>query len=522
MASKWLVALVAIPALAFQAADGDGKKPVRPTPREKAKELLEGAAETAAGTQPQVAAAALLYVGQSYDVFDQKKALEYLRQAFASTVAIAPGSELQKAGLQGRIASATAALSVPDATEMLKQIQVPADVHSDPRQSALTAVVSRLQAKQQVDAAIELIHSVGVTGPYPFAAARQVFEKLPADDSRRVSIFAYAMSAYALRPSPAFGEFLARRWKELPRSMVQTALGQVIDNILHDNILHDKPKEFMSITYSTEKGSASLHDRQDAALLDLMHVVREIDPKRAEEILRSRTELAGVLEKFPEGTLGMGEHLNRNETSGGGQADPAMQQQMALDGMSNTIAEQAMAAVAKKELARAVDLAKTIPVPEKRVELLGRVASAAGSMDPGMGKSVIGECIDGLKDVKNPQTRASTWNNIAEAAHRLGDDKLAWEAIDHSLADSAELYKADADAESPNEALRDEWPSTNAYRRAVITATKLMGIDAEALLGQISDHDLGLFARVEMAQALLGRPHDSWSTSVSRSRGGRH
>jgi hypothetical protein len=189
---------------------------------------------------------------------------------------------------------------------------------------------------------------------------------------------------------------------------------------------------------------------------------------------------------------------------------------MALDGQANTIAEQAMSALGKKEALKAVDLAKTIPVPERRVEVLTRIASSAGALDPSTAKAIIAESIDGLKHVKNIQARAVSWNNIAEAAHRAGDDKLAWEALDHSLADSAELYKADSDSDSPNEALRDEWPSTNAYRRAVITATKLMGIDAEPLLAQISDHDLALFARVEMAQALLERPHESWSTSVSR------
>jgi hypothetical protein len=505
MVLKWLVMLIAVPALAFQA-------PAKPTPREKARQLLDGVVETAAGAQPQVAAAALLYVGQTYDMFDSKKAIEYLRQAFASTAAIPLGEEAHRAELQGRIASATAPLRLPDAIDMLKQIQLATDSHGDdPRRSALNAILSRLLGKQQFDVAIELVNSVGVTGPYPFASARQIFEKLPPDDNRRLSIFASAMSAYSLRPAPAFADFLARRWKELPRSMVQTALGQVIENILND-----KSKDSLILTISSDKGSANLHNRQDAALFDLMHVVREIDPKRADEILDSRKELADLLQKFPEGSLGMGDKLSRNSTGGGNRPDPSTQQQMALDGAANTIAEQAMAALGKKDLTKAIDLARTIPVAERRVEVLTRIASSAGALDATTAKAIIGECIDGLKDVKSPVLRAPSWNNIAEAAHRVGDDKLAWEALDHSLADSAELYKADSDSDSPNEALRDEWPSTNAYRRVVITATKLMGIDAEPLLAQISDHDLALFARVEMAQALLERPHESWSTSISR------
>ena len=102
-------------------------------------------------------------------------------------------------------------------------------------------------------------------------------------------------------------------------------------------------------------------------------------------------------------------------------------------------------------------------------------------------------------------------------AHKIKDDKLSWQAIDRAMADATALYKLDANEDSPNKALREYWPSTQGYRRIVITAVKLFGVDAEPLLLRITDPDLALLARVEMAQALLERPHDSWSTSVSRS-----
>src|ERR1700712_5985800 len=126
MRLKCLAALFAIPVLAFE-------PPAKPTPREKARQLLDGVVETAAGAQPEVASAALLYVGQTYDLFDSKKAIEYLRQAFASTAAVPPGDDTRRASLQSRIASATAPLSLPDAVDMLKQIQVSTDSHGDPR-----------------------------------------------------------------------------------------------------------------------------------------------------------------------------------------------------------------------------------------------------------------------------------------------------------------------------------------------------------------------------------------------------
>jgi hypothetical protein len=85
-------------------------------------------------------------------------------------------------------------------------------------------------------------------------------------------------------------------------------------------------------------------------------------------------------------------------------------------------------------------------------------------------------------------------------------------AIDHLLADAAELYKQDSNTDRPNRAWREYWPSTQAYRRAMIRATKLMGVDAEFLLVRITDADLNVLARLVMAQTLLGRPYENFQT----------
>ena len=61
---------------------------------------------------------------------------------------------------------------------------------------------------------------------------------------------------------------------------------------------------------------------------------------------------------------------------------------------------------------------------------------------------------------------------------------------------------------TPNRAWREYWPSTQAYRRALIRAAKLLGVDAEPVLQKINDPDQNVLARISLAQALLGRPFD--------------
>jgi hypothetical protein len=144
------------------------------------------------------------------------------------------------------------------------------------------------------------------------------------------------------------------------------------------------------------------------------------------------------------------------------------------------------------------------------------MASAASKKDPETASSVLGQCISMLKDVKDPGDRVDTWTQVAQAAWNIKDEKQAWEAINRGIEDATTLYKLDADEDSPNLALREYWPSTQAYRRIVSCATRLFGVDAEPLLMKIRDPDLALLAQVEMASTLLGKPGHHSNTMISR------
>ena len=212
-----------------------------------------------------------------------------------------------------------------------------------------------------------------------------------------------------------------------------------------------------------------------------MYILREVDPKRAAEQAMAR--LADS--KF-------------------------VQVVKILEGINDNADEKS----AKKQLRQALDIVKTIPLPDRKANALGIIADAAGSQDPDLAKRLLSECLEVIKDVKDVSLRQPIWDHVVGAAHAIHDDKLAWEAVDHSLSDATELYNKDTDADHPNAAIRDWWPSTNAYRRSVIAATKAFGIEAEVILQKITDPDLAVFARVEMAATLLGHPRASWMTWV--------
>lgn len=87
-------------------------------------------------------------------------------------------------------------------------------------------------------------------------------------------------------------------------------------------------------------------------------------------------------------------------------------------------------------------------------------------------------------------------------AERDGNFEPAFEkALEHFARDTAPA--------SPNRAVKECWPSTHAFRHVLYKAGKKLGADAASFLERICDPDLRLFAQIELAAALAGRPQ--WS-----------
>jgi hypothetical protein len=476
---------------------------VPPTPREKARELLDATLDSAPGAQPEVAALARLRIGENDDVFDHKKSLEAVNSTFAAALGIPPEKTGRRENAQGMIARATVPLSLPDAVSMLKRIQAGNSADDeDPHYEAVEAAVTRLIEKKQIDEAIGLINSVGATGKYPFKAASLLFAALPPDDVRRPAIFACALSAYTLRPSADFGEFLVKHWKEIPKTTAEAAVGQMVTTILNGK------DEGLNESLSAAKGSLTLHGRQNVELFDLMHVVRSIDPKRADGLPDRRPELKVALARFPNGRESMGQAANWSRS--GGDPGPPDERGAELVRVFAELEKLSEDATKAGHITKIADLAKPIRNPSARLEFRTAVIGLA-SDEPEIAKSLLSRCIELLKDVKDPPHRAESWSAVALAAHQIMDDKLAREAPDHAFDDAEEIYKPDMDADDPNPGPRDVWPFTNACHRIMISGAKIFGIDSSTLLNRITDPDMPVFARVELAQALLDRPRDIWN-----------
>jgi hypothetical protein len=268
----------------------------KPTPKQKARELLDGAAEMIAATKPDVQPVALFHLADNYRAFDKKKATEHFKQAFAA-VTLPPTSQSPFARTtQMEIVVALAALDTAEGVAMLKQIEPPSSGY-DNRTFTAFRLTALLLEKDQMETAIELAEYLGGAGAYPFNAVSLILSKLPAGDPQLAALFSAALAAYNVKPDRAFTHLLASHYKRLPAGMPQAALSRILSAVVSGE--DDRPYEPQIL--SSAKGTVTFTTREDSELFDVAPMVREIDPKRYDDLIATHAELRSALQLFPGG-----------------------------------------------------------------------------------------------------------------------------------------------------------------------------------------------------------------------------
>jgi hypothetical protein len=504
-------------AVALTAAWSQPSGPDVAARRVKAREILDRAAQMAGAAPPVVHVMAMMDIGAVYRVFDKEKSVSLLRHAFAATSAVPEDDGTNfRTRFQTEIVKRLAAISPAEAGDMLRAMAEPGkDTGAG---SATLKVVDVLMGREQpeFDRAIEMVNLVPETGEYAYDAAERIFLKLPKGDLRRTLVFGNALAAYQRRSTGiAFPGMLSRCWRQLPRDTAQSAVAGVVNAIVGRA---EEPGNTEAGFSANEEGVRRANSRKAKELLDLIHVVRELDPKRAKELLAKYPEIANS--PAPK------EPAEQKAAAAGSDDDPTdfamplvpFRPTMNAEAMTAEL-DKYLQAMKKVEEARAampedpkkaMELAAEVE-PRLRASLLATLAEMASGKDPALGRSLVDKCAGLLSDLKDPGDRVLPWAGIAEAAHKLNKDELAAEALRHALDDVVEVYTRDMDPDMPNTALPDQWPSVVGCRLVTWSAVKVLGAEAEALLSGIRNQDLVLLAHVEMGRALLDERRREWS-----------
>lgn len=483
----------------------------KPTPAQKAAELLRGASESVSTATPAVQVAAMIEMAQLYRDSDAAKAMDLLKQALSAAGAVPVDSGAKAGELQARVVRTAAEIDVDGASEMVQGVPV------EWRVQAVEQIVTTLAEKEKYDRAIEVLELNTGQGAYPYRAADLLLKKLAADDGRRVSIFGAATAALdASKGNDGYTRLLARHWRTLPRPLVDATVTKLVNGIL------DQKSDSKTVTsLSSAKGSANFDDNADYQLFDLMVMLEAADPKKAAELREKRPQLDAALKQFPEGRMSMmgaqeqGVSTSRSTRGKDSAPDPGQAARMRMEALASAMASEAVE-TAKKDVEAGIRKAREVPDAWRKAGTLARIATMAAGKDQATAAGILGQVIEGLKEVKEPEARAGLWAEVADAALAAKDEARAREAIEKGLADCAELYKKDIDAENPNVAAREYWPSMQHFRSLLWRAAKAYGVESDLLLEKTTDADLQLMGRIELARSLMGKGRGGMQIWVNR------
>ena len=462
-----------------------------------------------------------MHIGISYRLFDQTKSVEFLRRAFAATASLAevPGENVRSAH-QSEVVKAMADISLPAAIDLLGSMTNPAADFVN-KTSAIGKITQLLMNKQAFDRAIEIVNLTPDGADYPYRAAERIFAKLPANDSRKGILFGNALAAYRRKPTGPFSEMLARHWRELPEELANDALDALVKGML------DRPADLNEDKATlSDDGSVQLNEETAIQLASLNQVLQSLQPKLGEELLAKNLDLRAAVARRPDGELP--DPPPDDAPQEGFKEDDLMMPMSVLYG--DSLAERAEAsrqweradgeaqkilAAIPKDPQYALSQVPSIPYVSLRADLLGRIARSLGAKDTAAGKTLLGKCMAQIEEIEDSGDRIMPLMSVAEAAYEAKDDQTAWEVLGKALDALAELYQRDSNAERPNQALREYWPSIQLSRLVAWRTGKLFGVDAQDLLANIHEPELALVSQIEMAGALLGEPLSVFTVAVS-------
>lgn len=511
MCTRWIALLFAAGVVVAQNApeSNDVKK-------QKARELLEKVDTALGALNPEVSAMVLAQLGGAWKPIDEKRAVSSLQQAFAAAAALPDdGDRPVRSKMEGEIVKAAVQINLAEASQLLRGMAA-----SDSRTEAANAVINALVEKKEYDQAMEVLALTPADADYPFAAAQNLFEELPKDDSRRLLVFGNAASAYRRRPGDAFRLFLGKHWQEVPRETAQASLAVVVRNVLDRE---DEPGSGESL--ETAKGTVKLAGRKSMELFDLLGAIRALDPVRFKLLEEQYADLRAAAKQFPEGrqsvensgtmrTVAHKDSWNSsfNDSDSGLDVLPPLglfsgdpdklQEEMRSFMTAQKKAGEALAAF-PKDHTRGLSLADDVSLPSLRAVLLLKFAENV-KKDPAAARNLLSKGESILGDIADPGDRVQPAISAAELEHELKNDKAAWALMEQAMTGVVALYKSDTNAERPNKALREFWPSTLGCRFNMWNAAKFFGTRSEELIASLPGPDLPLMAQVDLARALLG------------------
>ena len=458
----------------------------------------------------------LARVAEARGAMDKDKAATLLVAAFEQTKALPMAEErvILQAGIIRKLVNYS-----PSRAEELWMFADP-----EVQESSTTFLVLRRLNDRDFGGAVDFALRAPAEKQFPYGTLLMLMDRLPPEmDAERQQIVMKSLLYLRAHPpkmqpiaAPDMARVLQQYWRQLPRALVLEAIDLLL---LQSRQATDKGYA-STVILRTEKKALSFTSGHELRAFQLLPILTELDPARAQSLLDSTPGIQAYVREFPRGIAMPGD--NKSEAPSGRitSASYSSGTQPLVAG----IIERERANNAAIEAARQVqELAETDPaaalrgaaaVPESsRASALQAVIMAAQRRKM---PEVSGPALDQMLQLvanSDLSRRGMGIDFLFMRAVGSGDVERFQKVIDLAARTAAEYYKQDTDSEDPNQVSKALWPSTSLWAAAAFHQSRVDPSGVTTILNAIDDPDIRSFARLTASLgAVWGGPVRSLGT----------
>ena len=507
------------------AQKGSAYPEIKPESKEWCSQLKQ-AAVRARGLDPGMRSYTLLLASRGLQKCAPQKVRATLIDAFMASVALSD-ADTAKTGLQS--AALRKLLRLDEST--VEQLMPQADPEA--RAEIQGAMVERAVDRRDFDRALSLLNQIPSDQDYPYAAATQLLLRLPAGhEAEKRAIFVDAMAHDREHSSLGVeGDDLSfmvvRFWRHFPPELVLDAIDQILDHSKTDDT---------QIAMKASSGPINFDNVYQYRLFELLPVLREVDPSKAER-LSNDPQVQAQLNKYPNGLQSLDPTVRDTPLRKG--EEPGMQGvfmtkspgasgKVLQDWHSAEIYQRQANEILKQagdDPRQAIATAATLPVQAghtvPRSETLLRIAQVGWKKNPSASKEALEQMADSLKKV-DPAMYGRVglrvgvglrvqycWSDGVELANNMKDTDLARSLLQEGM-EQAERWKGvDGDDNDPKLALKAWWPSVALFSALLNSAAHISPQTALELIHKFQDPDLVTLFQIRLANDRLGADEES-------------
>jgi hypothetical protein len=511
----------------------------KPTEEQKlAFQTLEVSEATARGFQAPMRSYGLLQIGSTFTTLDATKSRGLLREAFTASLEIRDDDDT-KVRLQQDIFRTLLPVSQQDVEELLTQAETRV------RNLIAIQLMGTYAEKKQFDKGLELINQIAAVNEFPYGSASRLMDAMPPEmAAEKQSLFTQAVSSYKSHEHPdvligsnTLTGMIGRFGLTMPPKLVLQAIDEILSQA--------KSKADQGIRLAGPGGSASFANDYQYQLFALLPTLHKLDESRAKQLLDENQDLQAKMQQFPDGmnslmpppppagtkgasvTTGVRTITgNRRGTEGAGPAQGGMPPVGTVPDYLRRDARSRMEAIAREaetDPVQAIAHSMTLPLelddrPQKsspRAEALESIARANVKKNPGAAASALAELRKVITDLPLPK-QAQYLSSAANLYLQMDDKDKADTVVGEGFKVADKLLELDTNPDSPNEALKAWWPSTDAYRRFVQVETRISDRATLAVLKEIKDPEIRATESIMFARSLLGLPPKQFTVVEKR------